>query len=187
MIQAIETVYKGYRFRSRAEARWAVFFDALGLEWEYEKEGYALEDGAWYLPDFWLPKLDIWVEIKPLETDANGYAKWSDDTAKQDLLAEASGKTVVTLCGTPGLTQPGTRNPSYEGVITGDNSYYWCECPVCGALGIQFEGRSARNQHLPGCKATTGDKGYNWDSPRLTAAYAAARSARFEHGETPHV
>ena len=26
-IKAIETYYKGYRFRSRLEARWAVFFD----------------------------------------------------------------------------------------------------------------------------------------------------------------
>lgn len=41
-IKAIETSYKGYRFRSRLEARWAVFFDALGIEWEYEKEGYEL-------------------------------------------------------------------------------------------------------------------------------------------------
>lgn len=27
-IKAIDTYYKGYRFRSRLEARWAVFFDA---------------------------------------------------------------------------------------------------------------------------------------------------------------
>lgn len=37
-IKPIETVYKGYRFRSRLEARWAVFFDAQGIEWEYEPE-----------------------------------------------------------------------------------------------------------------------------------------------------
>ncbi len=30
-IKAIETRYKGYRFRSRLEARWAVFFDALSV------------------------------------------------------------------------------------------------------------------------------------------------------------
>ncbi len=39
-IKAIETRYKGYRFRSRLEARWAVYFDTLGWKWEYEKEGY---------------------------------------------------------------------------------------------------------------------------------------------------
>lgn len=52
MIKAIETVYNGYRFRSRLEARWAVFFDALGVKYEYEPEGFELPSGQWYLPDF---------------------------------------------------------------------------------------------------------------------------------------
>jgi hypothetical protein len=38
-MKAIETLYRGYRFRSRTEARWAVFFDKLGLRWDYEEEG----------------------------------------------------------------------------------------------------------------------------------------------------
>ena len=53
-MKAIETRYKGYRFRSRLEARWAVFFDKLNLEWEYEREGFELDDGTRYLPDFFL-------------------------------------------------------------------------------------------------------------------------------------
>lgn len=53
-IKAIETVYNGYRFRSRLEARWAVFFDACGVRWEYEPEGYDLGNGLYYLPDFLL-------------------------------------------------------------------------------------------------------------------------------------
>lgn len=65
VIKAIETRYKGYRFRSRLEARWAVFFDALGIEWEYELEGYDLPDGGSYLPDFYLPSFCMWVEVKP--------------------------------------------------------------------------------------------------------------------------
>lgn len=75
-MKAIETVYKGYRFRSRLEARWAVFFDACGVKWEYEPEGYALGDGLCYLPDFLLHDVythasgglsylgDLWVEVK---------------------------------------------------------------------------------------------------------------------------
>ena len=50
-IKAIETEYKGYRFRSRLEARWAIFFDACGFKWDYEPEGYEV-DGVKYLPDF---------------------------------------------------------------------------------------------------------------------------------------
>ena len=35
-IRAIETSYDGYRFRSRLEARWAVFFNEAGIEYQYE-------------------------------------------------------------------------------------------------------------------------------------------------------
>lgn len=48
----IETYYRGYRFRSRLEARWAVCFTTLDVPWQYEPEGFKLSDGRWYLPDF---------------------------------------------------------------------------------------------------------------------------------------
>jgi len=63
-IKPIETIYKGYQFRSRLEARWAVFFDQLAIKWQYEVEGFQLPSG-WYLPDFYLPEQDCYVEIKP--------------------------------------------------------------------------------------------------------------------------
>lgn len=64
--KAIETKYKGYRFRSRTEARWAVFFDHLGVEWEFETQGFDLGgDLGRYLPDFYLPASKTFVEIKP--------------------------------------------------------------------------------------------------------------------------
>lgn len=43
-IKPIETIYNGYRFRSRLEARWAVFLDSLGVKYEYEPEGFELPD-----------------------------------------------------------------------------------------------------------------------------------------------
>lgn len=66
-IKPIETVYNGYRFRSRLEARWAVFFDAVGIKYQYEPEGYEVkyDDCTYrYLPDFYLPEQEIYVEIK---------------------------------------------------------------------------------------------------------------------------
>lgn len=63
-MKAIETRYKGYRFRSRLEARWAVFFDYCELEWTYEPEGWQLPSG-WYLPDFRITSnVSIWFEVK---------------------------------------------------------------------------------------------------------------------------
>lgn len=69
MIKAIETEYAGCRFRSRLEARWAVFFDALGVEWEHEPEGFQTSAGN-YLPDFRVTNYDswyrtLWFEVKP--------------------------------------------------------------------------------------------------------------------------
>lgn len=63
-IQPIETVYADCHFRSRLEARWAVFFDEMGIPWRYEPEGFQLSDGSWYLPDFYLPDCSTWVEVK---------------------------------------------------------------------------------------------------------------------------
>lgn len=70
-IKAIQTVYNGYKFRSRLEARWAVCFDHLGLRWEYETEGYELPTG-WYLPDFFFPDFNVFAEIKAEVPDHDG-------------------------------------------------------------------------------------------------------------------
>lgn len=51
-IKPKETIYNGYRFRSRLEARWAVFFGNLGVKYEYEPEGFELPGLGGYLPDF---------------------------------------------------------------------------------------------------------------------------------------
>ena len=71
IIKAIETKYKGCRFRSRLEARYAVLFDALGIEWHYEPEGFELEHYGRYLPDFYLPQIDMWAEVKAKPFDIN--------------------------------------------------------------------------------------------------------------------
>lgn len=93
MLKALDTNYRGFRFRSRLEARWAVFMDEVGIKYEYEREAYDL-DGLCYLPDFWLPELDAFLEIKAL---APNY----EESEKARRLAKASGKTVFILIGQP--------------------------------------------------------------------------------------
>ena len=83
-MKAIETCYNGYRFRSRLEARWAVFFDALGVKYEYEPEGFELDDGTWYLPDFRVKcygkrgdfdnePFDLYIEVKGRMTEEDAH------------------------------------------------------------------------------------------------------------------
>ena len=69
--KAINTRYAGHLFRSRLEARWAVFMDALGWQWDYEPEGFDLPHTGLYLPDFLVLNtgaIDLpcpfWAEVK---------------------------------------------------------------------------------------------------------------------------
>jgi hypothetical protein len=64
-IPAIPTRYRGINFRSRLEAKWAVFFDELNWEWEYEPI-----DLSGYIPDFIIsfPYAPLLVEVKPSMT-----------------------------------------------------------------------------------------------------------------------
>lgn len=89
--KALETFYHGYRFRSRLEARWAVFFDRLGISYTYEPEGYLIGGKKGYLPDFYLPQLDCYIEIKPKQPSAV-------EVEKTRLLAY-SGRCVYILYG----------------------------------------------------------------------------------------
>lgn len=183
LIHAIETRYAGRLFRSRLEARWAVFYDAIGIPWVYEPEGFQLIDGdgqlVHYLPDFFLPQQDCYIEIKPTEpTDHEGN--------KAALLAQLTQKQVFIFIGQPGYHQD-SGYPSGQIVSDGaylydslgwDNYYAWCVCLNCDLYGIEFDGRSER---LPcGCNDPNGpDNGSTFADARLIDAYDCANQARF--------
>lgn len=61
---AIEVKYDGYEFRSKTEARWRVFFNALNVTSEYEPQAFLLPIGKGYMPDFWLRDVRHLIEIK---------------------------------------------------------------------------------------------------------------------------
>jgi hypothetical protein len=154
MIKAIETRYKGYRFRSRLEARWAVFFDAFQVKWVYEEQGYNLGSAGLYLPDFRLPTYDTWIEIKPDEPSLQEFDK------ARELARQANG-VVWMVCGTPGDEKIWIVEP--KGILTPEltgNYPIWCDF-------FQL--------HSPRICKTVCDKTHQ--------GYAFARSARFEHGE----
>jgi hypothetical protein len=187
-VRVIETVYNGYRFRSRLEARWAVFFDSLGIEYEYEKEGYVLPSGN-YLPDFYLRELDLYVEIKSRECAlAHLLELWNLSCEFEKGVGK---KLYVCGYGIPNEEEANDMchflySTEIGLAVMGDQPYLWCECPVCHVLGIQFDGRSGRNRHKSDCKyfGNNNDyKNYNYDSDRIINAYTKARQARFEFGE----
>jgi hypothetical protein len=177
MIKAIETRYKGYRFRSRLEARWAVFLDSMNCKWFYELQGFNL-NGERYLPDFWLPEIEdrpypagtppvagFWLEVKPcpLNDREEGLCR---------LLSEQSGHVVYAVAGNVGLDE------------------FWCyKFHPSGYFKLQKElEKYTGNAFLFYFISTIAARVYpgdTWNFEGLSPAFQAARSARFEHGETP--
>ena len=104
MIKPIETVYKGYKFRSRLEARWAVFFDSLGIKWQYELEGFDLGEAGWYLPDFFITTENegTWyIEVKPSSKLTRDELVKIAILDKFSLQVEPQAYGVLLLIGTP--------------------------------------------------------------------------------------
>lgn len=182
-IKPIETIYNGYRFRSRLEARWAVFFDTLGIKYHYEYEGFNLNKVGWYLPDFWLPDIDTWVEIKgqePTEEEREKCKKLADfNQATCILVSGDCWPREYTLFIYRNMWNDETEEKEAYEIAT---DAFFSICRRCSGLWYRNEDRSSYGafQCEPGC---TSERVPVNDDPRLISAYAAARQARFEHGE----
>jgi hypothetical protein len=173
-LRAIETEYRGYRFRSRTEARYAVLFDAAGIAWQYEVEGFEL-GGARYLPDFYLPELKIYVEVKATQEAAAQAAKllWQ--------LHLATGCEVLFAIGSPTIEPPDnffTCTEQFGGRGYNVDRADIGQCPFCTQLHFTWK---------EGCHCA-GDVRVLWMprcAPlRLIHALGEAQRARFEFGET---
>jgi len=171
-VKPIETQYKGYRFRSRLEARWAVFFDNLQIPYKYEVEGFEL-DGDRYLPDFWLPTLGAWVEIKPIG--------WSYSPRCDKLSHKDGGVWVLNIFGDPYLDAYSIA-PYKGGVEYLDTDYPYVFATDRRDKGVMW----IENEYVWICfnEKTDHDRFPIRDSSEIMRAYKAARQARFEHGAT---
>lgn len=48
------------------------------MKYQYEPEGFILDNVSHYLPDFYLLETDIWIEIKPIAYDDSGEPEWPE-------------------------------------------------------------------------------------------------------------
>lgn len=169
-IRAIETEYNGYRFRSRLEARWAVAFDAMGIKYEYEPEGYVLHDGTLYLPDFKLTNVrrrNDGGEPKPLYVEVKG-AMTPEDMHKIEMFPYG----IVVIGNIP---QDGydALNESWRGGCT-----YWSFLYLDDDYFPGVFCKHRGNIWFAGSEHNEFDLGKLMD-----VGISAAKHARFEHGE----
>lgn len=161
-VKVIETYYNGHRFRSRLEARWAVFMDSLNIGFRYEPDGYVV-DGAPYLPDFYLPALECFVEIKPELPEPDAMRKCR-------ALARATRRDSHLLFGQP---WPGEYSAFSwltfaDGGVRAETSE-WLNCELINVIRL---GVRAPWCQCFDCVAAPG--------PVLREAFSLARSMRFE-------
>ena len=212
-IKVIQTHYNGYSFRSRLEARWAVFFDACGVKYEYEPEGYDLGNGLMYLPDFLLHGVDgrcsgnggnLYVEVKGQMTDID--AEKINRFTKLETKIAAQHKTPIGLW---------ANNPSLNiypspTLVVGNIPRGNCIDDIVDditARASEMRGKWPNEFNFefidgdwypayPGVNTdgkfelfTADGYGTCWQhhirEHETENAYRLARCARFEHGETP--
>ena len=201
---SVPTLYKGIQFRSRLEARWAIFFDELGIKWDYEPETFQTKYG-YYMPDFFLPSINRWFIVKG--------TKLGDDEAKKvlDLCGLTKATAIIANGSIPekfDFFDNGTQCTNFDLLTVweyeheecycqdfssraswsehtcsvlgdliegGDNGYIPCFCPKCGKFDFQFEGRYERN-----CACVNSDRGYyDPPNPKIVRALEKARTAYF--------
>ena len=168
-MKPIETVYKGFKFRSRLEARWAVFFDACGVRWEYEPEGYikgkmTAEDAEKIRQFAFPPEADgdeYWIpeKMNPLLVVGNIPAGDSIHQVEADVFDYFGYKS----------SDFGVETFNFE-TVDGDN---FGAMPGVGLDG-KFQLFGADSSYIS-----------DMDGAETEKAYRLARQARFEHGENP--
>ena len=166
-LDPIPTIYNGVRYRSRLEARWALFFDAIGLRAQYELDGWEIRPGVAYLADFWLPQIKMFFEVKPTDPE------WEE-------IQKCSGLTQVAECdmllavGAPEarfqirwFDRGGLRDEQY---CFAHDRYGDCGFWMVGEQTSQPIGPLTTIEHLPAGPV------FHW----IDEAYERARSGRFE-------
>lgn len=215
---AIETRYAGCRFRSRLEARWAVFFDTLGIRWEYEAQGFTVgrrltapwSDGDTfpYLPDFWLPDLHLYAEVKGDFADEQEFVRLLDAAAflsSKGVGGCGEGPDLLLLGPIPryasirpvrlhlhkgglGASSWSIWGSQFDGHGCGGGDYVaqdggghrWSDIDVCYPKTCEWSvcARTVLGGFVDRSQGVDADV-------RVARGYRAARSARFEYGETP--
>lgn len=144
---AIATMYRGYEFRSKQEARYAVLFDQMGWKWAYEP----VDLGGW-IPDFWLGERGTLVEVKAFRRlDEFGEAK-----AK--IIKSGCKEPVILFGADPTWIEDPRKHCPHNGVHCG-----WLFDPVDGITHDLHFGRTQANGQPGLCTMDSGWVNYVWN------------------------
>ena len=151
MTRGIPTTYRGARFRSRLEARWAAMFDLLGWKWTYEPF-----DAEGYIPDFVIQGPEPFlVEIKP----ATLLAELAEHRNRVERAVQRTWKhPVVFLGASPSIDGGAVNCAGLMSVWWGLRDMAWVQtearwgvCWKCGKIGLSQEPGCSMQARPCGC------------------------------------
>jgi len=172
VIKPIATRYGNNFFRSRLEARWGIFFDELGIQFSYELEGYEINASERYLPDFYLPKVSLFAEVKP-------FPNASDEAIVRRFIVAGLDTGVILL-----TDKPACKPYPVFSLIRPMGVWHVSVDNVC--LDIHY--RPKWYQEESRFYTNAGPDEFcdeSCFSKRYIAAMRLANEARFEYGEAP--
>ncbi|MFD0576162.1 PDDEXK family nuclease [Dactylosporangium darangshiense] len=178
-----------------------MFFDQLGISWEYEAQGYTVGPFGRrrpYLPDFYLPAQQIWVEVKGSINDLR-YSLLVDAADPRHGLAppadadwELQQVRLIVLGTLPRTGYLHNALSVIGGEVVAAQSVVAACVPEAGTHAFLTVGclvrasddwSSERSAGLGATPLVTREAGFTV-CEHVQEAYVAARSARFEHGES---
>jgi hypothetical protein len=147
---SVPTIYKGIKMRSALETKVAFFLDALNIKWKYEPMNFLLKSGINYKPDFFLPELKIWIEVK-------GVIEPHQKDIYSDFVKERNQELLV-ISSIENLYFFSWSDPYFdlneEQHIGCDESVYIGKCSNCGSF---FFCPNSGNYHCRKCQTHEGD------------------------------
>jgi hypothetical protein len=193
-VKTIPTVYREIEFKSHLEAQWAVFYDTLGIEWEYTLKTFSLDSGG-YTPDFYFPSLKSYMKVLPnisilerinqasleladfLNPDFDDYIDRPTEDFKVYVMY--GDITIPTL-----VKNKHPLNMECELYSKGghrEGLYFWAEHIETAQIEIVHRSQLSRYPYVI--------RSYSCDTVRLCKAYFVARTVDFERlkGQVPEV
>lgn len=186
LIPPKETLYDGIWYRSRTEARWSMLWKELGIEREWEPQGFTTADGRPYLPDFIVfPAIGrLWVEVKgSWESDPDGIAKFRRFAAERPFPSESRAALLVGSPSLEGKYLVIGGDDNSDNPLKGpweDDTQQWRPCSSGHHFDLAFPGLFRAKFAEDGCPDDFGGVG----EERLRRAVDKVRSARFGTHET---
>lgn len=138
---SMKATYKNIEMRSILETKVAYFLDALDIKWQYEPKIFTLSNGITLKPDFYLPELKMWIEVKG-DMDGANKEVWN-------LFAQEQKTELLMLNGKEALWLS-----AIDCAGDGDKWILMGKCSNCGKF---FFCSNCGSYHCRNCKYHDGD------------------------------